>query len=56
MVLGIRIDEELAERLDEAAERLSKALGGERIDRSKIARVAMTRGLEVLEGEAKKRK
>lgn len=47
--LGIRVSEELIKRLDGLAERLEAATPGAGVTRTTAARVALERGLELLE-------
>jgi predicted transcriptional regulator len=53
-ILTIRVDDDMIDRLDAAAEELTKRLSGVAVDRSKAARAAIARGLECIEAEAKR--
>ena len=50
-MVGVRMDEELVERMDRLADAMSKASGGATVSRSNAIRTAAERGAEILEAE-----
>lgn len=50
-MLAVRIDEEMEERLDILAERMSERIGGAVVPRSNVIREVIRRGVEALEAE-----
>ncbi|WP_345861247.1 hypothetical protein [Shewanella algae] len=54
--VGVRMSDELAERIDKYAERLSNQADGAKISRSNAARILIEKGLATVEkGESKEK-
>lgn len=53
LTTSIRLDADLIERLDRVAEAMSERAAGAPVNRSTAARVALERGLDVVESELK---
>lgn len=51
VTLSVKVDDELAERLDRLAAEMSARAGGAQVTRSNAMRVALERGMEALETE-----
>lgn len=54
--VGVRMSDELAERIDKYAERLSNQADGAKISRSNAARILIEKGLAAIEKEESKEK
>jgi hypothetical protein len=54
--IDLRIEDELADRLDRAATLLSKRVPGVKVTRSDAVRAAIEAGLVIIEGDEKKSK
>lgn len=49
--VGLRISEEAYDRFDRLADQIAEKLGGEELSRSVVVRMAVMRGLKILEKE-----
>ena len=49
--LSVKVSDEFVARVDRLAEEMSTRAGGAKVTRSNAMRVALERGMEVLEGE-----
>lgn len=54
--IAVRVSAEMQGRLDALAEKLSARAGGAEVKRSDVARLAMERGLDVLEAEFRRKR